>query len=282
MRLLFDADMPAHETGHLTKKETFTDGDGITTETTMVDDEGKPVLLDWEDVEPLAKGRFMSIFIASECGGFSAFLTKGKCFRHGIASIQPYKGHREDKDRGWVDRVKDLYHETFGAKWCEGYEADDAISMAAWKEYERLAKRYKKEETIRKHAELVQGTRDKDLDTVPGWHFKWPLGKDPEQPPYWVDKTEATRNFYKMLLMGDQADHVKGLFGVGKKSALVKELDTIDDEQEMWDHVEAKYVQRFGAWARKFLDETCQLLWLWRRPHDKFVPPHERDEFWKL
>ena len=282
MRALLDADMIAHEYGHLHKKETYTNEVGEKLERTVVDDGGSPVPLDWDTVVPMAKSGFMGVLGRAEAGGFRAFLTTGRCHRHDIASIQPYKGNRKDAPREHADKVKELLHDVYAAKWCIGYEADDALAMAGWKEYTKLSKIYDDEEDKKTHTEIVLVTRDKDLDTVPGWHRSWALMGKTDPDPYWLTQVEATRTFYKQVLTGDPTDNILGLFGVGKSSKLLKDLDGMTNEQDMWDHVEHKYQQRFKAYAHKFLLETCQLLWLWRRLNDEFVPPYERTEDWEL
>ena len=279
MRVLIDADMPAHELGHLTR------------ETGKQDDEGNPIkeLVPFKEIKDVAKGRFLSIAINSEAGGFSSYLTRGKTFRDRIATILPYKGNREGKDRDNVDLVKDLYHEEFGSKWCRGYEADDAMAMAQWDDlYDIGPKVDWDEDLMQEQAHTVIASRDKDMDTVPGWHFKWKL-KDKNTPDsevdkgeaYWVTVLQATRNFYVQILMGDAADNIAGLYNVGGKSAWVKQLDAMETEEEMYEHVLDKYTKYFRSYAYKFLTETARLLHLWRYKGDMWMPPHERpNDYW--
>jgi len=283
MRALIDADLPANELGHLTEEVLDPSGDKI------------KVPLPWKEVAPLAKGRFISILTGSEAGGHTAYLSRGNTFRHDLATIQPYKGNRDPANRGnWTLRIKDLYHELFGAKWCDGIEADDALAMDAWAEWADLAKQSDyNEEFIKDNATVVICSRDKDLNTIPGWHFNWTLKKEkekriatgevhPERPPYYLSLIEATRNFYKQLLTGDRVDNIHGLYNVGPKSAWIKQLDEMDNEAVMYEHVKDKYEKYYASKWKEWLSETGKLLWLWRRPNDIWRSPSERDSDWYL
>ena len=281
MRALIDGDMPANELG------------GLVEEYLDENDEKAKRPLAWEKVRALAIGRFISIITNAEAGGHTAYLSKSRNFRHDIATIQPYKGNRKPEKRPyWAPRIKDLYADQFGAIYCDGYEADDGMAMDQWGEYRQLYQLTNgDEEHIKSHSNTVICSRDKDLDTVPGWHFKWTLKKDKEKrillgevhaesPPYYVTLIDATRNFYKQLLTGDTVDNIAGLYNVGPKSAWVKQLDEMDNEAEMYTHVKEKYVKYFANKWKDFLDETGKLLWLWRKPNDIWVSPAERDNSW--
>jgi hypothetical protein len=273
MKALIDMDMPAHEIGHI-QEEVGTDpatGDPIKQS------------IPWDQMVSLAKGMIIKILTGCQAGGFVGWITRGENFRHELATIKPYKGHREDQERHLVDYVKDFYADNYEAVVCTEYEADDAMSMMQWDDYADLSNKYDgNEHKISRHAHTVICSRDKDLDTVPGWHYQWPLKDKPETWPYYLTIIEATRNFYKQLLMGDTADHIHGLYRVGEKSAWVKQLEDMETEQEMYDHVLVKYTNYFCSYALQFLRENARLLWMWRRPNDDWLPPDERDDDWYL
>jgi len=277
MKALIDADMPANELGGV-KGE---DGE----------------VLPWEVIAPIAKGRFVSIFIQSEAGGYEAFLSRGDTFRHELATIQPYKGNRDPAKRPkWANRIKDMYHDVFNARWCDGYEADDAISMRQWNDYTALSVLGGGDEQyIKDNMNTVVCSRDKDLNTVPGWHFQWTLKREKEKaqkraqelgevyrdkPPYFVTLIQAIRNFYKQMLTGDPVDNIHGLYNVCPKSAWVKQLDEMDNEADMYKHVVEKYKKYYAGKWYEWLTETGKLLHLWRKPNDIWLPPPERDNDW--
>jgi len=58
-------------------------------------------------------------------------------------------------------------------------------------------------------------TIDKDLRTVPGWHWN----PDKELEPTLVDELTADRNFYTQWLTGDSTDNVPGVWKLGPKKA---------------------------------------------------------------
>lgn len=276
MKALIDADLPAYELGGIKDKKT---------------DE----VLPFEIIEPVAKGRFLSIMVQAEAGGYEAYLSRGPTFRDVLATILPYKGNRVDRERPkWTQRIKDLYSDVFSAQYCDGYEADDAMAMSQWSDYGPLSLLSGGDEDyIKTHASTVICSRDKDLDTVPGWHFKWMLKReqdkleamgevDVRRPPYYLTLLEATRNFYIQLLTGDMTDNIRGLFGVGPKSACVKRMQEYGSEAEMFEEAKARYEERFGAYWRKMLTETARLLWMWRKPDDVWLCPDERDNRWYM
>ena len=69
---------------------------------------------------------------------------------------------------------------------------------------------------------------DKDLDTVPGWHYNYD-----KKITYFVTPEEASYNFYYQLLVGDSSDNIKGAVGVGPAKAK-KILSECKTELEMY------------------------------------------------
>ena len=298
MKVLIDADMIAHEVGHLRHKVRDEEDNIVYDEETGRALQGE--LFATEQVVDIAKGRLLSIVMGAQAGAWRAFLTKGRHYRHALATILPYKGHREGQDRNNVDNVKEALHQDLGAIWCEDREADDAMATEQWQDLLSVGAEHGWDDyELQCHSNVVIASRDKDLNTVPGWKFKWWLAgaKDadgveiPEEKrkvekgeAYWVSITDAFRNFYTQLLVGDSADNIKGLYGVGPKSAWVKQLQDMDEEEEMYDHVEEKYHKHYGPfYGEKFLKECANLLHMQRRVDDEWLPPSERDEhYWYL
>jgi DNA polymerase-1 len=58
-------------------------------------------------------------------------------------------------------------------------------------------------------------TIDKDLRTVPGWHWN----PDKEEEPVYVEKEDADVFFYLQWMTGDTTDNIPGLWRVGPKKA---------------------------------------------------------------
>ena len=275
-RALIDADMPAHECGHLKEETGEYEEDGVT-----------PIkrLISWTKCRKVADGLFQSLLFRSQCGTFEAYVSGGKNFRHNIATIADYKGHRAGADRGHADRVKDYFLTRFNAIECIDYEADDAMAMRMWAHWDKLMHKHDGDELkVANDMDIVIVTRDKDLDNVPGWHFKWKIGRGEEDPkPYYITFIVAIRNFYRQMLVGDTADNIPGLYGVGPKSSWVKQLEDMTTEEEMHAHVFEKYEKHYRNYAAPFFKEVGNLLHMWRRPRDKWLPLWERDDdYWNI
>lgn len=289
MKGLIDLDMVAHELGHLKKA------------TGEKDEDGNDImeLFSVDEVAPIAKGRVLSIIMGSQIGGWLGYLTRGRHYRHRLATLLPYKGHREGLARDNVDDLKNILAKDLGGIWCEDNEADDAMAIVQWQDIHAMGAEHGWEDsTLRKFCGTVIATRDKDLETVPGWHFKWWLkgGKDRSGEPvseerrvvekgevYWVSWVQALRNFYTQCLVGDTSDNIPGLYNIGQKSAWVKQLKTMTDEQEMYDHVRMGYDKYYRSYGNKFLNEVARLLHMQRRKDDMWEAPCERDEhYWYL
>ena len=184
-------------------------------------------------------------------------------FRNDLATILPYKGNRVGRDKPakhamlreylmeqYPNRVELIF----------GMEADDALSINQYQsESQVLPEECDPQDEL---TETIICTIDKDLEMCAGWHYKWSKGSTVETEPFFVTEIEGLRFFYKQLLTGDMTDNIKGLFGVGKTSALLKKLDDMEEEQDMFLHVQEQYVKRFGNYADQFMLETGRLLWM--------------------
>ena len=289
MKLLLDLDMICHEMGHLK------------TDTGDKDEDGNPImeLSDISKVTELAKGRILSVIMGCQAGSWDGWLTRGENYRHRVATILPYKGHRADAVRDNVDTLKQILFHDMGAAWCDEQEADDAIAIEQWSDVHYVGTTYGWDDTIlQEHCGTVIASRDKDLDTVPGWHCKWWLdgGKDrfgkvvsderrskEKVEVYWITWVEALRNFYTQCLIGDTADNIPGLYRVGPKSDWITQLNGMDNEQDMYDHVLDKYIKYYRNYGNRFLREVAELLHMQRRECDVWRAPDERDNrYWHL
>ena len=95
----------------------------------------------------------------------------------------------------------------------------------------------------------------------------------PRQLIYCRKEIGGLQFFYKQLLTGDMTDNIRGLYGVGKGSALLKKLDSMDTEQDMFLHVKEQYVKRFGNYAEQFMFENGTLLWMLRSKEEMWEFP---------
>lgn len=197
------------------------------------------------------------------------FLTGPTNFRNDVAKQKGYKISRKDK-------VKPFHHANLKA-YCqaaydcfqmEGLEADDLMSIVQTKE-----------------SSTVICTRDKDLRQVPGWHYGWECGKQPEFKLQLVDEEgsiELAGNrksikgtgmwfFYSQLLTGDVTDDIPGIDGVGAVKAYTL-LSPCENLLDAFSVIVAEYAEAYGDDWEAMLTEQGQLLWMVRELDDDNQP----------
>ena len=111
-----------------------------------------------------------------------------------------YKAHRDSSSS--PDSLKyalEIVYDSFdNVKCIDRLEADDLLGMIA-SDYTGIAV-----------------TIDKDLRTVPGWHWN----PDKEDNPVYVEQEDADVFFYTQWMTGDTTDNIPGLWRVGPKKAM--------------------------------------------------------------
>jgi len=193
------------------------------------------------------KLHIQNIVTGSKCDQFTVILSGKDNFRTSIATIQPYKGNR-------VGSIKPVHFKLI-RDWLldkpytvvtKGEEADDMLSRAMVQGY-------------------VSATLDKDLDNTPGHHYNFN-----KKELYYVTEDQAIKNFYTQTLVGDKADNIPGIKGIGSKTA-AKILAGATTEEELELRVlqeyEKVYEDPIGA-----LTEVGQLLWMRRKEDEVWYP----------
>lgn len=199
--------------------------------------------LEWNLVEWRIDQRLEQIMEATQASSWEGFLTGRGNFREQAATILPYKGNRDRGERPfWYTGVYNYLRDLDIVTVVDGIEADDAI-----------ADQHNEKDTI-------VCSRDKDFRQLSGWHYSWPGYNQQERPPYYINPIDASRFLYYQLLVGDQADNILGLYGVGDKAASVLRLRFLDSERDMYEMVFSEYEKRFGGYAERFFDENMKLL----------------------
>lgn len=180
-----------------------------------------------------------------DLNNWEVFLTGKGNFRNEIAVTIPYKGNRKDVEKpGHLDILRNYLVTAWSAATSEGEEADDLIAIRA----------------TQLGDESIIVSLDKDFDQVQGWHYNFV-----KQKKYYVSAEEGQRFFYKQILMGDKADNIVGIRGVGPVKA-EKMLAKATTEKELY----AVCLEALGA--ERTL-ENGQLLWLRRTPNQLWQPP---------
>ena len=239
----------------------------------LSNDEGHP--LAWNLVHMRVDERIYYIMNEAGCDEYKLFLTGSNNFRIKEATILPYKGSRPTEKPYWHGKIKDYFMTSTKHKdtvvFSDDYEADDAMSMALYADY-NLHKDYHltsydstltSEEYYELNATTVLCSIDKDLDMCPGKHGKWFKNKKGELDfkLYTVTQEEGTWWFYRQLLTGDMTDNIPGLFMVGEVAAK-NALKGVTDELGLYTIVQKKYEQRFGSYWKMFMHENARLLWM--------------------
>jgi DNA polymerase-1 len=128
-----------------------------------------------------------------------------------------YKHSRKSKPKpiGYKP-MKDELLQMPNAYMHKAIEADDLIGIFA----SRL---------LRLEEDYAVVTRDKDMNQIPGWHC-WL-----DEEAKWVSPGEASKFFWKQLLVGDRADDIAGVPTIGDKRAEALTADwDVTNPAECW------------------------------------------------
>ena len=176
---------------------------------------------------------------------YEVFITGKGNFRY---DVQPtYKQNRSGKPKPeHLAGLRQYLIEAYMAKVSSGQEADDDIAIRATE--------------LGPDAIIV--SIDKDFLQVPCHHYN--LNKETLVE---VSEFEGLLFFYTQILMGDRADNVFGIKGVGPVKA-GKMLEGAKTERELYDICVAAY----GGDASK-VAENAKLLWLLRKEGQMWEPP---------
>ena len=180
--------------------------------------------------------------------------TPGLTFRHGIATIRPYKGTRDRSHQPYHKQsILDYLCDYYNVRWSNpGLEADDQMGM------------------MHGPGSCI-ATIDKDLDMIPGWHYNFV-----KKVMYHVDEEEAMRSFFTQMIVGDSSDNIQGCPGAGPLKAVAL-FDKQYDFQHFWDLVVLAYIQakpnkeKDDEQIKTEITETARLLWILRSVGDE--PP---------
>lgn len=211
-------------------------------------------VLDEAAATACCKNMLASVVEAIEPDKYTIFLT-GKerpNFREAIATIKPYKGNRVQEKPVHFGLALEYFQNRRETVVAEGQEADDLIGIWA----------------THHGGNGVVASIDKDLRQIHGRHYEWH-----NTTKFTINPDDSDRWFWLQMLMGDTADNIPGIKGVGDKTA-AKMLDGITDRQARADVVIAKYAEQYGDKAEDAMREVGQLLWI-RRDYDQMWNLHD-------
>lgn len=193
-------------------------------------------------------------------------------FRLDIAKQQPYKGNRDP------NQSRPYHYGTVGDHIIgnhphivvDGIEADDWMAIEQRKDSENN----------------IICSRDKDLKTCYGWHYRWACGeKQPEVKNHWISEFDSKAFFFHQMLIGDNTDNICGCGkrvemmwggkicmrrkGIGEKAA-EKLLCNCNTVQELYDVVSDCYQKEFGDDWEDVMLENARLLYIGQQADELF------------
>lgn len=171
------------------------------------------------------------ILHTTQADTYNCYVSGRSNFRYRV--YPEYKGNRtETIDPRFRADCKAFLIQEWNAIAAHGCEADDLLGIAQTNN-------------------SVCASIDKDLLMIPGWHYNWVKDEQTYTTPL-----DGIRFIYKQMLIGDKADNIFGVSGLGPvKSA--KLIDHLEDENDMIEVVFNLYEQD----AKRFVQNaTC--LWI--------------------
>ena len=179
------------------------------------------------------------IVAETDANEYIVFLSGPNNFRYDI-----YPAYKANRNRSLTPRHLNVCRDYLVREWeaqvTIGCEADDALAMA-------------------QTDGSVICSIDKDLKQIPGKHYNFVKREFDE-----VSEERGIRTFYESMLIGDRADNIKGVPGIGLAKA-PRILEGCKTEAEMFNVVRDMY----GNDDEMLLNG--QLLWLWRTENDKWT-----------
>lgn len=200
-----------------------------------------------------------NILLACGADDYICFLSDSKenNFRY---KIDPsYKANRVQPKPKHYEVLKEYLLVEHKAKIAHGMEADDAMGIAQDKNWDGAPT-------------TVICTIDKDLNQIPGLHYSWPILRNGaeirEGKLFLTNPDEGALFFWRQMLIGDTADNIKGIDGIGKVRAEAL-LTPYMFEDEMYHVVWEKYQDQWGDDAgEKFLNNK-NLLYIKRENEEQ-------------
>ncbi len=160
-----------------------------------------------EDVpERLAKIRlrdyFESILENLLVTDHTTYLTSADKSNYRFGLDPTYKANRKQAKPIHYDFLRDCIHSNalFRSIIISGAEADDAIGIHASR--------------FNTKRDYIIVSIDKDLKQIPGWHYDFVKSRK-----FYINEHASERFIYYQLLVGDSADNISGITGIGDATA---------------------------------------------------------------
>jgi hypothetical protein len=193
---------------------------------------------------------------------FELYMSGEGNWRHGI--FPEYKANRKDTPRPiWLEDVREHALLKYKAEICNGMEADDMCGI-------RLTQL---------GTDAICVSLDKDLLTVPGYHYNFV-----KKTRILVSPFDALRTFYKQVITGDGTDGVPAFDGKMRSATpqfvqkLLDPLDSMTEEEEMWEYVLDVFCSNVDSFAGNghgytLATRNARVLWIQREENDSWQEP---------
>lgn len=183
----------------------------------------------------------------SKCTEYQMYISGSTNFRTEVATIKPYKGTRASEKPLQYQEIREYLKTKHEAIVSENEEADDLLG-------------------IDQTEDTCICTIDKDLWTVPGWHYDFRIDLLD-----WVNGKEAEYHLQYQFILGDTVDNIPGINGLGK----VKTKKLLEPSTNRWADIADQYRKQYGEdWEESML-EVGRLLYIrqnkgemWEIPKD--------------
>lgn len=172
-----------------------------------------------------------------------------------------YKANRTQQPPVFLQPAKEYLVNVWKSIVSDGIEADDEIGI-----------------NKEAHPTAIIASIDKDFKQFPGTFYNFVTGESER-----ISQRGAIAYFYKQLILGDKSDNVGGYDGKprAKPTNPIKEwyayLEFCTTELDMYEVVLEAYAEGGGD-----LNTTAQLLYIWRKNPDVWIPPTERASWTQL
>jgi len=183
---------------------------------------------------------------AASCDSALLYLTdSANNFRNEVGTVKVYKGQRKTEKPPFFSELKAYLISDHNAKLSDCCEADDEISIEAWKRHKLFAAEHGKDilwtEEHKRFSDFVIISKDKDLKIIPGTHMP-PDAKEKE----WIDpigyltphykETEVIDYEYWPLFKGNPVDPRSLIAMVNYQSNITtKNYDNLKCNKNKWE-----------------------------------------------
>lgn len=191
----------------------------------------------------ICKNKLAGLLEKLQADTYHVYLTGKGNFREQIATLAPYKGNRADVEKPvHFAACREWFENHQNSSVTHGQEADDAIGI----------------EQTKRGGRAIIASIDKDLRQLHGPHYEWH-----KEAKFNINADASDRWFWLQMLMGDSADNIPGIKGIGPAKS-DKMLADCATRYQRAARVGEAYAKQYGETWRDWANEVGALLWIRR------------------